>query len=139
MDKYEKDHARQVDDIIEEMLTFEETVIKTMGKNVVITLTASTPKDSGFAAANWRADRTRSRAIPVPNKHEGGVTTSQATQAKSIRDLDRYKLEHGSVVVSNNVPYIQSLERGHSAQAKSGFVGPAVAKAIVATESKLKK
>lgn len=83
-----------------------------------------TPVDTGRARASWTiiAGETPDRSV-APDDFAGGALAGNAAA----------KNRQGSValatsyVISNNLPYIEALENGHSQQAPSGMVTLAVA------------
>lgn len=131
---------RQIQVVIGELYGLTERVIKKITLDVTANLLMTgtptgTPVDTGWARANWvpsigqplfldpgtqgREDqvaRTPGRA----GEQQGGLATVAAT----------YKLNQGSVFISNNVPYIVRLNQGSSRQAPAGFVQGAIEKAV---------
>lgn len=91
-----------------------------------------TPVDTGWARVNW---------VPsVGTPFQGTVGTraqakkgqvSEATSSEGeARVATSYRLEQGPVFLSNNVPYINRLNDGHSKQAPVGFIQAAVQRAV---------
>lgn len=81
-------------------------------------LVEETPKDTGFAAANW-VPQIGSRYPSVVGSPES-IDTSQ--QASGVAQLMNWNIKRGPAYISNNVEYIQALNAGHSKQAPSMFV-----------------
>lgn len=85
-----------------------------------------TPRDTGWASANWIAS--------VGKPFEGTVgspeSVSAAQQTASLEAILGYKHEQGSAFAANNVPYIAALNFGSSKQAPAGFVEFAVARGV---------
>lgn len=81
-------------------------------------LVDETPKDTGWASANW-VPQIGSRFPSVVGSPES-VDSSQA--AAGIVKLAGWDLKKGPAFISNNVEYIQALNAGHSKQAPALFV-----------------
>jgi hypothetical protein len=98
-------------------------VILAVDQAVVI----STPVDTGRARLNWRPQigSAATEALPVPSTPSAGLNTALA---EGVAVVARYKGGRVSPVVhiTNNLPYIQRLDEGHSKQAPIGFVHTAV-------------
>ena len=87
-----------------------------------------TPADTGRARSNWSAqiDEAAHGLIPAYMPDQAGSTAQEnaaaATRAAVAKiaqfDIDKHK----SIHITNNLPYIGSLNDGHSKQAPAGFV-----------------
>ena len=87
-----------------------------------------TPRDTGFAANNWLVSLNKP-GEGTPNAASSGTVES------GIHVV--FDWEFGDVVhVTNNVPYINRLNYGHSTQAPAGFIERAVENAITDTQIK---
>ena len=73
-----------------------------------------TPKDTGQAKSNWNY------SIETPDQH----TTTQ-TGVRTINGIEDLPKRAAAFIhyVTNSLPYIPALERGHSKQAPQGMVG----------------
>ena len=89
-----------------------------------------TPRDLGWAAANWVPSVGRPAEGPVGDPARGGVSQAQSQARRGIAAVGRFRLAHGIAFVTNNVPYIERLNDGHSRQSPAGFVQRAIRKAI---------
>lgn len=95
-----------------------------------------TPVDKGRARSNWIVSLgapSRTTVDPyVPG--EGGSTAganANAALAQGAAVIGGYSgLIHGSIAISNNLPYIGRLNAGYSKQAPAGFVEKAVQSAV---------
>jgi len=88
-------------------------------------LVANTPKDTGRAQANWLP------ALNVPNRDKIGkpgnrFPNAESLAAERILAVTRNLKLGDRIYLSNNLPYIQRLNDGHSKQAPIGFVERAV-------------
>ncbi len=90
---------------------------------------SGTPVDTGHARANWVPSVGTAHAMVIAGTgsgaHDAGVSAVLA-----------YKLGDGACWLSNAVPYIASLNDGHSAQAPSGFVEAAIDQALAKVRAK---
>ena len=96
----------------------------------------STPVDKGRARSNWIvALGAPSRATiepysPGEDGSTGGANTTAAL-AQGAAAIAGYSGQvHGAIAISNNLPYIERLNQGYSAQAPAGFVEKAVQSAV---------
>jgi hypothetical protein len=76
-----------------------------------------TPVDTRNASAHWL----QTVGLPAP-----ASTGSSPTATLAFADIVRYRIEDGSMFVSNFVPYIRRLNDGSSKQSPAGFVEQAV-------------
>lgn len=93
-------------------------------------LTLKTPRDTGRASANWNvaigaADLSVSDPTEGPGSHALPRPPLDQLSAVGIGD---------SVWVTNNLPYIEALNDGHSSQTPSGFVEQSINETIHAFE-----
>jgi uncharacterized protein CbrC (UPF0167 family) len=110
-----------------------ERVIKAITVNVAAELVERTPVDTGWARANWvpSVGAPHAGTVGAPEAHDMGAHEAGLGQVAA------YRLDQGPTFVSNHVPYINRLNEGHSAQAPSGFVQVAIAKAVAETTADL--
>ena len=76
-----------------------------------------TPVDSGRARGNWQT----STGTPKTNTIETLDSTGSLAQSDAL-DVVLTSPEEGTVHFTNNLPYAQPLEFGHSGQAPAGMV-----------------
>ncbi len=87
----------------------------------------ATPVDTGRARANWIAALDAPAAGPVAKTDKaGGSAIAQAAGVVAGYDGDKNVAIH----ITNNLPYISSLNEGSSFQAPAGFVRTAISRAI---------
>ena len=96
-----------------------------IGLKVLRGVVLKTPVDTGRAMANWQL------SINIP-KTDVKKTTKNTAVADGNRTLKTIKLGE-DIYITNNLPYIGRLERGHSKQAPRGMVALTLAE-IEATE-----
>jgi hypothetical protein len=126
------------------------TVSKEQALDVQYALAADTPVDVGTARSNWRISVGRPLTgrigayLPYPSRYRkpygaGGSKSESANlaavQEQGITRLSTYKT--GSIYVTNTVPYIGPLDRGHSHQTEAGFIERAVLIATLKTSTKI--
>jgi hypothetical protein len=99
-------------------------VVRRVALVVDQTAVLATPVDTGRARSNWAVQV----GSPIEGEHvvqgfdrSGGSSLSQAEDA-----LQEYKITAGVIFVANNVPYIEQLENGSSAQAPGGMLSAAL-------------
>lgn len=95
-----------------------ETVVRKTAIDLFSRVVLRTPVDTGRARANWLTSlggaTVEQRDLFDPS---GSLAISDITQAA----LD-WDARSGSLFLTNNLPYIERLEHGHSAQAPVGMV-----------------
>lgn len=81
----------------------------------------ATPVDTGRARSNWQVElgQAAQGVVDVPDK------SGQSAISQGKRVIDTYK-SGTSINLTNNLPYIERLNDGWSAQAPAGFVEKAV-------------
>lgn len=85
----------------------------------------ATPVDTGRARAAWLASINSIRERFDVALDKSG--TSTIADAQGI--IDSWKLDAGTIFISNSVPYIVPLEEGHSKQAPTGMMQHGIAAA----------
>lgn len=92
------------------------------------TVVTATPVDTGRARANWRVNtEPTSDVYDAFAKGKAGSTSSTNTQGALDAGSEAIRAATGDVIyISNNLPYIEFLNDGSSAQAPAGFIELAV-------------
>lgn len=104
-------------------------------------LVLATPVDSGRARANWQVElgQAAEGIIGDPNnKKEQFDKSGQSAIAQGTETISQYK-SGSSINITNNLPYIERLNDGWSAQAPVGFVEKAVQVGISAIQAEADK
>lgn len=102
----------------------------------LVEATLATPADTGRARANWQIGRVRPVTRPIKTYVAGakGSTASQnsqrAIQVGTERLSKRVSGVGRDIYLTNNVPYIEYLNKGSSVQAPAKFVEAAIKRAI---------
>ena len=123
-------HERtQIRAIVRGLGQFTERLIVKITTDATANLIEDTPVDTGWARANW----VPSLGAPVVKELSGSdrnVQSAASEQSAGVAEVLGYRLRRGRVFISNNVPYILSLNDGHSNQAGPGFIQRAIRKAV---------
>lgn len=127
------------------------TVTKEQALDVQYELARATPVDVATARSNWRISVGRpltSRIAaysPYPSRHRkpygSGGSKAERANLMGVVNQGRARLAtytKGSIYVSNALPYIGRLNRGHSPQASAGFVPRAILLATNRTRPKIR-
>ena len=99
-----------------------ELVLRKVGIEVASSLILKSPVDTGRFRANWVA----SILAPSNNTTESTDPSGQNAMAAASKQILNAKLGQ-AIWISNNLPYAQRLEHGHSQQAPAGMVRVTVA------------
>lgn len=96
-----------------------------------------TPVDTGWARANWVPSVGEPAILDGSNSEptEAEIAARQKIADAGTNEVLAWKPADGAIFNTNNVPYIQALNDGHSSQSPPGFVQFAVEKAIKETYS----
>lgn len=126
-------------------------VTKQQALDALYLLARDTPVDTAKSRSNWRIGLGRpltsvvSAYRPYASRHRppyaGGGSKGESSNLNAVVAVGALKLiryQKGSIYISNNVPYIGPLDRGHSSQTSAGFVARAVLGSINMTEPKVK-
>lgn len=92
----------------------------------------ATPVDTGRARANWLVEIDRPAEGTVEPIDQSGNAAIQAAAAKVAEYVPGVS---AAIHLTNNLPYIQRLNDGWSAQAPAGFVQEAVLAGVRALSS----
>lgn len=117
-------------EIIEALEGVTEDLVRRAATNITGELISNTPVDTGWARANW----VPSLGTPFTGNSEpqsrrpraSQVAQAAARQSTGLSEVLAYTLAVDRVFISNNVPYIQLLNDGSSAQAPAMFVQDAI-------------
>lgn len=107
----------------------------TMMRKTVITVASSvalrTPVDTGRARANWQTQIGSAAGgvvdgFPAGSRGSTGAAAAGVATAKAVEVMNGYKQGGVDVYISNNLPYIDPLNKGSSKQAPAGFIEAAI-------------
>lgn len=100
-------------------------VVKQVAATVAQVVIYGTPVDTGHARANWLAGIGTEPTNEDPSEDEDGTAT-----LIEIEGVLHTRKSEEDIYISNNVPYINRLNDGYSAQAPAGFVEQGINTAI---------
>lgn len=131
----------QVDFIVADLDLYTQGEVVALGLNMDANLRSSpplgTPVDTGWARANWLPSvgepliLDADERAPTPSQVASRAEQSQ----QGLNNLLSWRLDHGPIFDTNNVPYIGVLNAGHSPQSPPGFVQNALEQAVKETYS----
>lgn len=132
----------QIEFIIADLSQFAEREIVALALNADSNLRASppigTPIDTGWASANWVPSVGEPKILVSADKRDptaADIAAARSAGAAGLNEVLAWKMEHGPIFVTNNVPYIQPLNAGHSTQSPAGFVQNALDLAVEETRN----
>lgn len=127
------------------------TVTKEQALDVQYELARNTPVDTATARSNWRISIGKPLTgrigayKPYPSRHRPpygpGGSKSERANLSAVTAQGKARLKSyvkGSIYVSNAIPYIGPLDRGHSSQTSAGFVARSILIATGRTKPKIK-
>ena len=123
--QFAKDMRRQAADIPPNVADHKRRIAIAASTNLII----ATPVDTGRARGNWRVGIGRPITSPTGNLDRSGSATINQNTFNIQGSPD-----DADIFISNNLPYIQRLNDGYSAQAPAGFVEKAIAAANAIAE-----
>lgn len=80
-----------------------------------------TPVDTGWARSSWNISF-GSMDLSIPPKIEGGEAAANNANEKEQQKVEFYPDDFPVVWITNALPYIVPLEKGHSKQMGKGFM-----------------
>lgn len=144
---------RRLQEIDRELQGHVSGVVRGIARDVTHDLIRTTPRDTGLAAANWipsigqpRTETVGLRSGQISASSASslvgaaltgagggpprGVPEARAEQAAGLQSLAGYEVRLGKVWITNNLPYISSLNDGHSTRQPAAFVQRAIASGV---------
>lgn len=127
-----KDFSKRIRTIAVEAEREVENTVKQVAISVDQTVVMATPVDTGRARSNWiarlgSAARGVREAFVPGKKGSTGAANSQASIDAARGIIAGYSVRtNPAIFISNNLPYIEKLNDGHSTQAPAAFVQQAV-------------
>lgn len=100
-----------------------------------------TPVDTGRARSNWIASTGMPAAGAIDAYAPGELSSTEAANTQAALDqgeavIKGYRGEQDvGVFITNNLPYIEKLNEGHSPQAPPGFVQQGILDALEAVRA----
>lgn len=123
---------RQLRAINQALDNFIGDLVQEITLEVTEQLVATTPVDTGWARANWvpQIGSPFSSTAGTRSEAENGFINAGVQENGIAAVATTYRLDQGEVFVTNNVPYITSLNQGSSSQAPTDFVPTSIATAL---------
>lgn len=124
--------AKRMDRIAVQVEGNVEQAVKDCAGAVARSVISNTPVDTGRARSNWTAQMDAAFAGLFPARVPGekgstGEANAVAAVEAAEQVIETFDIEkNGSIHITNNLPYIGSLNDGHSKQAPGDFVRLAV-------------
>lgn len=106
-----------------------------MMRKTVITVASAvalrTPVDTGRARANWQTQIGAAatglvNAYPKGKEGSTGAASAGVAVSQAVQTMAGYSKSGVAVYISNNLPYIDLLNKGSSKQAPAGFIQAAI-------------
>ncbi len=94
--------------------------VLTLARHIHLQLVENTPRDNGFARANWFFNK---------NSQSTRVEPQSTDVNKSANTLPKFLRLKTDLYLFNNLPYILRLENGWSMQKPNGFLKSSIFKA----------
>lgn len=128
--------SKQVEGIHKELTGLVEGTVGKVQLRCWQALSSATPVATGFARSAWIPSLGSADTAPLARPKSEKAARAEArtkrafgaAQAKQI--AASYKVAQGRVFISNNVGYVEYLNRGSSAQAPAMFVEKAIETAV---------
>lgn len=120
----------------EQIVANTDKLVRRVGVVVDQAVVSATPVDTGRAKSNWIATlNSPAQGMIDAYVSEGGAgANEQAATAQAEAVIKNYSAGN-TIHITNNLPYIQRLNDGYSAQAPANFVQEAVVEAARAVSS----
>lgn len=125
--------ADDIEIVVGELERFTARIVRDITLEVTANLVEITPRDTGWAAANWipRIGSPETTVAPRPDPDGTGVPAAITRREAGIASVIGYRdIGRGAIFISNNVPYIGVLNDGSSAKAPAMFIQTSVEKAV---------
>ena len=114
----------QINAILSELERVTARVVIKITLDITANLIQTTPVDTGWARANWVPSVGKMQQTTVGSAD----AVSAVAQTAGLSSVIGYR--RGRVFITNNVPYIEALNAGHSPQQPAGFVERGIQKAV---------
>lgn len=115
-----------------------EALVRKVAVAVDTAVVVATPVDEGRARSNWQVgigeapEGVRDAYVPGKDGDTGAANAQQAIEQG--KRIIKFYSKGNTIHITNNLPYIQRLNDGWSAQAPAGFVEKAVVIGVAAAQ-----
>lgn len=133
--------ARRLERLSDRLVENRTKLVKKVAVTVDQAIVTATPVDSGRARSNWIVSIGAPVTAPIPaySEGKGGSTAAANTAAATAQAqavIGSYRGAAGQEIhITNNLPYIQKLNDGSSAQAPANFVESAINEGLTAVRN----
>lgn len=124
-----KSFAKRIREIGEQVEVGSNRLVVEVALAVDQTVVLATPVDTGRARGNWQVGIGQAVTEESADEDKVGQRTIDRNKRKVLS-----RKSGQSIFISNNLPYIRTLNEGHSAQAPEGFVNTAVLEGVKAVK-----
>ena len=107
-----------------EIVELSDTTVRRLALAADQTLVSATPVDTGRARSNWMVQLGSASSETRDPMPEGQLLSEAAATISAYRSTPAGP--GPEIHITNNLPYIQRLNEGHSAQAPAAFVEQAI-------------
>lgn len=104
--------------------------VKMLALEIDAELRRNTPIDTGHARRNW---------VPSVGSPNSSEADNDALHSQGVAQILAYTLEQGAAWVNNAVPYLLTLNYGHSSQRPAGWIERSIDAAMGKVQAKLAK
>jgi hypothetical protein len=126
--------SRRIQDVAKGVEPGVDDIVRKYALIANQTVVMATPVDTGRARANWQV------SIGAPVSGSLASTEPQTTLNQNKSSIGAFRASSGQeLYLQNNLPYIERLNQGWSAQAPAGFVEKALLAAARALKGKVLK
>lgn len=112
--------------ISDDSFEFIDKSVRAMALNILRGVITETPRDQGFASANWN--------VTIGNASDNfskAKTSAGTAQSEGSITIDGFKVENNKTMfIQNHAPYISRLNLGWSMQAGAFFVEKIIKRSI---------
>lgn len=108
---------------------FRRDEVRRVAMGILMGVSQETPVDTGNARANWHV-QTGSASSDVDDYTGDASGAAQASISRGVPVIAGYDKQDKSIHITNNLPYIERLNNGYSAQAPRYFVETIIEKVV---------
>lgn len=105
--------------------------VRAIGINLLNGFTRVTPVDTGRARGNWFAGISKPIRTIDPDRKASSAVVEGVNAINSAKAI-----EYPEIIISNNLPYIERLNDGHSTQAPKKFVESEIDRVVRVTSGR---
>jgi hypothetical protein len=136
-----EDFSRRITTLANNVVVNSDALVRKVALVADQAVVSSTPVDTGRARSNWIAQIGTAAETTIEPYAPGkagstGAANVEAARAQAEAVVATYEGGKGQEIhITNNLPYIDPLNKGHSAQAPAGYVEEAIQLAVDAVNN----